>query len=197
MVAKAKTKIIDTAEDLFRTSGYCATGTNAIIAAAKVSKGSFFYHFPDKVALLLETLERYFDHFLEAPLIKLSSKSSHPSETLKAYIDQLERWAGEAGHKGGCLLGNMALEVVDTEPRVQAKIAELFSRWRRLIGSIVSEHPPLRGVDSFVTLFMSALQGVTMITRAHKDDGLARSDWQACRDLIDLTYPTPLEGTLS
>jgi AcrR family transcriptional regulator len=44
--------LIDAAWALFQDTGYDATSVDAIVARAKLSKGTFFHYFPTKVALL-------------------------------------------------------------------------------------------------------------------------------------------------
>lgn len=48
----ARKLILDSAETLFATSGFDATGTGAIATAAGVPKGLVFYYFPTKEAIL-------------------------------------------------------------------------------------------------------------------------------------------------
>lgn len=56
-----KDKIIKAAWELFHENGYENTTVDDIIAAAKTSKGSFYYYFDRKDALL-DTLSTIFDH---------------------------------------------------------------------------------------------------------------------------------------
>jgi TetR/AcrR family transcriptional regulator, lmrAB and yxaGH operons repressor len=56
----ARAKALDTAERLFRTQGYAATGLTQIIGDSGSPKGSFYFHFPDgKDQLAREVVERY------------------------------------------------------------------------------------------------------------------------------------------
>ncbi len=59
-----KDKIVEAAWELFHAKGYENTTVEDIIAAAKTSKGSFYYYFDRKDALL-DTLSTIFDHEYE------------------------------------------------------------------------------------------------------------------------------------
>ncbi len=59
-----KDKIIKAAWDLFHEKGYDAATIDDIIAAAKTSKGTFYYYFDRKDALL-DTLSTVLDHEYE------------------------------------------------------------------------------------------------------------------------------------
>jgi AcrR family transcriptional regulator len=58
---KTREKIVRAAEDLFESSGYEATTTNAIARRARVSVGSFYLYFPDKRAVLTEIFHKAVD----------------------------------------------------------------------------------------------------------------------------------------
>lgn len=47
-------KLLDAAQNVFRTKGYAATTVDDICEAAIVTQGSFFHHFKSKEALTLD-----------------------------------------------------------------------------------------------------------------------------------------------
>lgn len=71
---ETRESIRNAARRLFAQAGYDATGVAEICAAAGVSKGAFYYHFPSKQAVFLELLHCWLDD-LENGL-----KQIHPSD---------------------------------------------------------------------------------------------------------------------
>ena len=55
---ETRSRILQSAIDLFSKEGYDATGVAEICTAAGVSKGAFYHHFPTKQALFLALLDR-------------------------------------------------------------------------------------------------------------------------------------------
>jgi len=58
---KTHARILETARSLFAKNGYEATGVAEMCAAAKISKGAFYHHFPSKHAVFMELLQGWLD----------------------------------------------------------------------------------------------------------------------------------------
>ncbi|MBV6633332.1 MAG: TetR/AcrR family transcriptional regulator [Alphaproteobacteria bacterium] len=185
---RAKAKILEAAQSLMVLNGYHGTGTDAIIAKAKVAKGSFFYHFADKPALIPALLEDYVEQGLIGPMRKAFKDHAKPVDALIAYVDEVEHWYGKDGFRGGCLLGNLALEVTDSDAQAQRVIAQQFDRWRNLMAEMLEGATLSLPLEQFITLYIAVVEGVTMTIRAHKDRGKAKAEFEACRQLVRMAF---------
>lgn len=56
---ETRTRILETANQLFSQNGYDATGVAEICEAAGVSKGAFYHHFPTKQGLFMTLMENW------------------------------------------------------------------------------------------------------------------------------------------
>jgi len=73
---ETRTHILDAAYRLFSQEGYDATGVAELCAAAGVSKGAFYHHFPSKQAVFLALLETWLEHLDHAFAAARQSASS-------------------------------------------------------------------------------------------------------------------------
>ena len=92
-MSQTRDKLLQVALDLFARNGFHATGLDAIIDAAGVSKQTFYNHFESRDALVLATLElrRQTETKLFVRLFH-ELAGSDPRQQLYAHIDVIQEW---------------------------------------------------------------------------------------------------------
>lgn len=129
-------KILDTAERLFYTQGYCSTGINQIIEEADIAKASLYKHFETKTDLLIayvqRTHERWFNR-LEAAVAAVNN----PKDKILAILDHhLERQ--EVRNFGGCPFIKVNDEAGTSDPRVLTEIQKMKTHSKAFIKTLVA-----------------------------------------------------------
>ena len=71
-MADTRQALVDAARKLFTEQGYAATGTEEIVAAARVTRGALYHHFHDKTDLFRAVMEQIArevaEHLIDAEL---------------------------------------------------------------------------------------------------------------------------------
>jgi hypothetical protein len=92
-------------------------------------------------------------------------------------------------YKGGCLLGNLALELSDGDEAARGEMAKIFLDWEnQLTGYFKDEARAgeiLMEPRQFARLLIATLQGITMTVKVHKDKNRAGREFQAFAELIE------------
>ncbi|MBE7171561.1 MAG: TetR/AcrR family transcriptional regulator [Williamsia sp.] len=130
-------KILDTAERLFYTQGYCNTGINQVIDEADIAKGSLYKHFESKTDLMVAYLQRFHQRWYER-IEQEISKTEDPKKKLLAILE----YHGQRQHIrefGGCPFIKANNEAGMSDPRILAEIQQAKQRLKNLIKTLVSQ----------------------------------------------------------
>ncbi len=150
-----RTRILDIAQDAILQKGFDATSIEEIVAAAEITKGGFFYHFPDKNALAralivrhIEVEDRIFDH-LWARARELHDDPLHSA--LIGFRLLAELLADMPNGHPGCIVATAAYQerLFDAEVRDLNRRAVLGwrARFRAIFEDIAVVYPPREEVD--------------------------------------------------
>lgn len=114
-----------------------------ICTAADVKKGSFYYFFPSKEALLVAALDDLWLHVWKPFLDEYFSPSLKPMERLRNYLDRgIGYYEEQVEHSGtvcGCGILALATEVKLLHPELAGATKEIFSRKRRYFESCIRD----------------------------------------------------------
>jgi len=95
-VADTRQALVDAARKLFTEQGYAATGTEEIVAAARVTRGALYHHFHDKTDLFRAVMEQIArevaEHLIDAELSRPVDPSPADAwdevrDGLRAFLD--------------------------------------------------------------------------------------------------------------
>lgn len=103
----ARDRILKTAHDLFYREGIRATGIDRIIAESRVTKVTFYRHFPSKNDLIEAVLE-YRHRVWMAWFVDALNRRRKMG--LNALVSALEEWFSDRGYRG-CAFINAVVEV--------------------------------------------------------------------------------------
>ncbi len=126
-----KSKILEVAARLFHEQGYHATGIATILREAEVNSGSLYHFFSSKEALLIGVLEQYVQWLEPVVLAPAEQVSEDPIERVFALLAWYRLGLTMSECTLGCPIGNLALELGDSNPQARDLIHLNFENWAK------------------------------------------------------------------
>src|SRR3990172_1848956 len=116
--------IVETGGVLFHAQGYTSTSMDDIVQEAGMTKGSLYHYFTGKEALGTAVVEHMIAEQFAAPE---GAGPRDPIRGVVAMFRRSERGLADRRCKGGCLFGNLALEVSDLHDGLRRTIEEAMA----------------------------------------------------------------------
>ena len=125
----ARDRLLDTAAELFYGRGITATGVDAVVAAAGVSKPTLYAHFRSKSELVTAVLERRHARRQTSLPAWVTARTDDPRQRLLAVFDWLADFYAAEGRRG-CAFLNAAAEIPDPADPARDVVGR-HKRWTR------------------------------------------------------------------
>lgn len=133
----ARDRILKTAHDLFYQEGIRATGIDRIIEGAKVTKVTFYRHFPSKNDLIAAYLDYRHEQWMAWFSEVLGRSPRNTQFLLEPVVSALKEWFGAPGYRG-CAFINGVVELAGIAPWV----AEVSLRHKRDMMNAIADLLP-------------------------------------------------------
>jgi len=172
--AETRNRVIETTISLINTGGYTGTSMDDIIKASGVKKGNLYFHFSSKEELIIQVLKRAKDDYF-AYLNKAVSLDS-PIKNIKSLLEAVYRFHKKRGLTGGCIFGNIILELADSNPRISSIAESALQQWIDLTAGLISDAVSTGEIKIPLTAksaaehIVSSMEGGIMIARIRKSD---------------------------
>ena len=186
---ETRRRIVKAACALFGASGFTNTSMDDIVRESGVTKGSVYYYFSSKVELGSAVVEQTMaDQFGTEGI----DRDRDPVREILAMFRRAEKKLAEGQCKGGCLFGNLALEVSDLHDHLRRTLAHAFSTWEARVEDLL-ESGRRRGVlrstiqpKAVARFVVATLEGGILLSKVRRDVRALRN----CAEMVELV----LEG---
>jgi TetR/AcrR family transcriptional repressor of nem operon len=167
--------LIEAGLELFRSTGYTATGINQILRTANVQ--SFYSHFPSKEHLVLEVIQLYARGVQERIERTWADSNLSPLGKLREYFEEMIATNGRSrGPIRGCLLGNLSLEVAGQNSEIRDRLLRSFNDWQNAIAVTIrkaidkGELPRTAEANSLAAIIVDSWEGAQVRAKVEQND---------------------------
>ena len=171
---RTKQTVLKTARELFYLNGYNNTSIDEILKTSRIKKGNLYFHFGSKEELGYAVLDSYLAE--EAEMIdRVFAGSGSPMERVYRLFESSRRHLSEQGCRGGCPIGNFALEMSDLHNGFRKKINAVFDAWCDRLEKLLREAkraeelPPTIDPKALACFMVAVWEGGVMLVKTRKD----------------------------
>ncbi|MBX6311839.1 MAG: TetR family transcriptional regulator C-terminal domain-containing protein [Isosphaeraceae bacterium] len=131
--------LLEAGKRVFLEKGYNSAGLEAILQAAGVPKGSFYYYFTSKEDFGLKVIDRFAECYVAEYGRYLDDETMRPLERLQRYFEAVTARLEEKGCRNGCLIGNLSQEMADQNEAFRTRLEEVLEAWVRRIAACLRQ----------------------------------------------------------
>ena len=165
------------------------TSMDDIVQRSGVTKGNIYYYFSSKEDLGSTVVEHVASDWLSVGI--RFKENGDPIRQILAMFQRAEKGLAEMECRGGCLFGNLALEVSDLHDGLRRKLEDAFLRWESQVKRLLESgrqrgilkstvHPKM--VASFI---VATFEGGILLSKVKKNVREFRSCAEVMRDFLE------------
>lgn len=186
---KTRDHILKASRKILVKQGFHNTSVSEIISATGVKKGNLYYHFPSKEDLGLAVLEDAKEEFFR--FLNKSLSGTDPVDKIINSCRAIFNEQKKNNFVGGCLFGNTALEMTDSNPKFASVIQEVFNRWTKELETLLLEALESEQLNSRISpklmakTVVATVEGAIMMSRISKCEKDLLDFLAAIKTLLD------------
>ena len=185
--AQTRTRLIETARQLFVERGYGGTSIRDIADGAGYSQGAFYSNFASKEDVLLELLKGH----MEAEGAQLSQVMESDGRTPEQIFAELESWASTLNRDASWSMLSIELQLhANRSPTFAAKYQAVWDAHRARLGGVVGKlfatlgRTPPAEPEELAAAFMALAHGLALQGMGNRPDPSGRLILVFLRGLI-------------
>ena len=185
--AQTRTRLIDTAQQLFVANGYGGTSIRDIAERAGYSQGAFYSNFASKEEVLLELLRGH----MEAEGAQLSGLMDSGGRTPEQLFGELESWAATLNHDASWSMLSIELQLhAKRSPAFAVKYQAVWDAHRTRLGRVIGQlfatlgRTPPAEPEELAAAFMALAHGLALQNMGARADPSGRMIMLFLRGLI-------------
>ena len=190
-------RLVAAAVELFYRQGFAAVGIDQVIAAAGVTKTTFYKHFEGKDDLMVAAVQRrdeWESHAWDRAVRKLAGDD--PARQLLALLDVMDLWFNDPDFHG-CMFVNAAAEF----PNPHDPVHEAAAAFKHRVRDYRRDLAKAAGADAtaaeiFADCYTALIEGAFVLRQTHGRNDAARAVRPAVEQLIAAYLPSGVRPAL-
>ncbi|GIK51514.1 MAG: hypothetical protein BroJett014_04870 [Planctomycetota bacterium] len=194
--SKTRTLLLDTALELALENGLASTSIDEILEKAKLTKGTFFYHFKSKDELALELVKRFVeqDHALYLDAIaRVESLSRDALQQVLLLCGLAAEMFKDGPENPGCLMASYCYEGQLFNEESRKACETQLRQWADWIEGKLNEaaktrKPAPANLRQVAEMFQVIFEGAFILARTYKEPDIIAKQVLAYRDLVEALF---------
>ncbi len=174
-MSATREQILDAARRLVHVQGFNNTSVDEILRESGVGKGNFYYYFKSKDELGFAILDRSLERFSVELIEKSFDSNTDPWQQIHDFLNSLVDRARQQDGSGGCILGNLAVEMSDIHEEFRQRLNKAFDRLRSRIEESLTQARAQgtlhrdADIPRLALFIIAGFEGAFMMGKLHKD----------------------------
>lgn len=169
-----KQRLLDAGLAMLLQHGYNDLGIQALLAATRVPKGSFYHHFADKEDFALQAVDQYMRDVHAGLDACLGDQSLPPLDRVRRFFELTQEKYSSEGYMG-CLLGGLGQELSGVSDTFRQRIEQCFTEIADRLATCLHE-ARRRGdlhassdISLMASLLVDCWEGAALRSRLRRD----------------------------
>ncbi|MEM9088599.1 MAG: TetR/AcrR family transcriptional regulator [Cyanobacteria bacterium P01_F01_bin.53] len=185
---RTREDILKSVVNTVHRQGLTATGLSELFKLSGASSGSFYNYFKSKHDLGHALIDYEWAQLQANVLAPAAAQTNEPIAQILWILNRLEQKQLKEPKCGGCLLGNLIVDLVEQDPSFQTHLLEVFEQWEAAIAQILHQaKPQLKphvNPGPLAEQLITAIEGAMLMGKLHRDDAKLRRGFNTAREIL-------------
>lgn len=185
---RTREDILKSVVNTVHRQGLTSTGLSQLFEVSGASAGSFYNYFRSKHELGHALIDFEWSQLQTNVLQAAKFQSDDPIEQIFWILDRLEEKQSKEPKCGGCLLGNLIVDLVEQDDSFQEHLIQVFSQWEEFIAQMLHRaKPQLRtdvNPDHLAEQLITAIEGAMLMGKLYRNEARLRRGFNLARQTL-------------
>ncbi|MEM1256515.1 MAG: TetR family transcriptional regulator C-terminal domain-containing protein [Cyanobacteria bacterium P01_H01_bin.21] len=185
---RTREDILKSVVNTVHRQGLTATGLSKLFEVSGASSGSFYNYFHSKHELGHALIDFEWSQLQANVLEPAVSHSEEPVQQIFWILDRLEEKQLKEPKCGGCLLGNLIVDLVEQDSSFRDHLMQVFSKWEGAIAQTLRQAKPQLKADiepeQLAEQIITAIEGAMLMGKLHRDKTRLKRGFDLARQTL-------------